>query len=64
MWYNPTTGLAGEEERFMFDSLTERTSRDEGDVHHLANLSLRVAGVLVIATVVFGALYYFVQALE
>jgi len=48
----------------MFDTLTEQTRRDAGDAHHLANLSLRVAGVLVIATVVFATLYAFVQALQ
>ena len=64
MWYNPTTGIPGEEERVMFDSLTEPIKRNGGDVHHLASLSLRVAGVLLIATVVFSALYFFVQALE
>ena len=48
----------------MSDTLTERIERDEGDAHHLANLSLRVAGVLVTATLVFTALYFFVQALE
>ena len=48
----------------MFDTLTERIRRDGGDVHHVANLSLRVAGVLVAATLVFGALYAFVRALE
>ena len=48
----------------MFYSLTERIKRDTGDAHDLANLSLRVAGVLVTATLVFTALYFFVQALE
>jgi hypothetical protein len=48
----------------MFNTLTERMKHDEGAVHHLANLSLRVAGVLVMATLVFAALYFFVQSLE
>jgi hypothetical protein len=48
----------------MFDSPTERIKRDAGDAHDWANLSLRVAGVLVTATLVFTALYFFVQALE
>lgn len=48
----------------MFDTLTERTKRDAGDVHRLANLCLRVAGLLVIATLVFAALYFFVQSLD
>jgi hypothetical protein len=59
-----SAGFPGEEERFMFYSLTERIKRDAGDAHDLANLSLRVAGVLVTATLVFTALYFFVQALE
>ena len=48
----------------MFDTLTERIKRDGGDVHHLAHLSLRVTGLLIVATAVFAALYIFVQALE
>jgi len=48
----------------MFDSPTEQFARQAGDVHHLANLSLRVAGVLVTAALVFSALYFFVQALD
>jgi len=48
----------------MFYSLTERIKRDMGDAHDLANLPLRVAGVLVTAALVFTALYFFVQALE
>jgi len=34
------------------------------DTHRLANLSLRLAGVLVTATLVFAALYFFVQSLD
>jgi hypothetical protein len=34
------------------------------DTHRLANLSLRLAGVLVTATLVFAALFFFVRALE
>ena len=48
----------------MLDALTERTRHEAGDVHRLAHLSLRLVGVLVIATIVFAALYIFVQALE
>ena len=48
----------------MFDTLAERIKRGAGDAHHLANLSLRVAGLLAIATLVFAALYFFVQSLE
>ena len=48
----------------MSDTLTERIKRNAGDAQHLANLSLRVAGVLVTAALVFAALYFFVQALE
>jgi hypothetical protein len=48
----------------MFDTLTVRGKRDAGDAYDSVNLSLRVAGVLVSATLVFAALYLFVQALE
>jgi len=48
----------------MFDTLTWRIKHDAGDAHHLANLSLKVAGVLAAAMLVFVALYFFVQALE
>jgi len=48
----------------MFGTLMERGKRDTGDAHDLVNLSLRVAGVLVTATLVFAALFFFVRALE
>jgi hypothetical protein len=48
----------------VFDSFTEPIKRDVGDARRLANLTLRVAGVLMAATVVFMALYFFVQALD
>jgi hypothetical protein len=48
----------------MFNTLTERSERYGNDVHRWANLSLRLAGVLVAAAVVFVALYAFVEALE
>ncbi|MGA2435118.1 MAG: hypothetical protein ABSG25_07510 [Bryobacteraceae bacterium] len=48
----------------MFDTLTERIKRNAGDAHHLANLSLRVTVFLVMATLVFTVLYYFVRSLE
>ena len=49
---------------FMFDTLTERIKRDAGDAHHRVNLSLRVAGLLAMATLVFAALYFFVRSLQ
>jgi hypothetical protein len=64
MWYNRRTGFSREEERFMFDTLTWRIKHDSGDSHYWANLSLKVAGVLATAMLVFVALYFFVQALE
>ncbi|HEY1205947.1 MAG: hypothetical protein ABSH46_01845 [Bryobacteraceae bacterium] len=48
----------------MSDTLTERIKHDAGDAHRLASLSLRVAGLLAIATLVFAALYFFVQSLD
>jgi hypothetical protein len=48
----------------MFDTLTERIKRDAGDAHHRVNLSLRVAGLLAMATLVFAALYFFVRSLQ
>jgi hypothetical protein len=42
----------------------EGIKRDAGDGHPLANLSLRVAGLPVTATLVFAPLYVFVQALQ
>jgi len=48
----------------MFDTLTWRIKHDSGDSHYWANLSLKVAGVLATAMLVFVALYFFVQALE
>ena len=48
----------------MFDTLTERSKHGAGDAYRLANLPLRVAGVLVTAALVFAALFLFVRALE
>lgn len=48
----------------MFDTPTERIKRDAGDAHHLVDLALRVAGLLVVATLVFAVLYFFVQSLD
>ena len=46
----------------MLDSPT--TKGDAGDARGLTNLALRLAGVLVAATLVFMGLYYLVLALD
>ena len=48
----------------MFDTLTERIKHDPGDAHRLTSLSLRVAGLLGIAALIFAGLYFFVQSLD
>jgi hypothetical protein len=48
----------------MFNTLTQRVKADEQEPTQLMNLSLRIAGVLVAATLVFMALYFFVASLD
>jgi hypothetical protein len=48
----------------MFNTLTQRVKADEQELMRLLELSLRIAGVLVAATLVFMTLYFFVASLD
>jgi preprotein translocase subunit SecY len=48
----------------MHHTLTQRVRADEQDLRRLMEMSLRVFGLLVIALVVFLALYFFIASLE
>jgi hypothetical protein len=48
----------------MFNTLTQRVKADEQELTRLVELSLRIAGVLVAAILVFMTLYFFVASLD
>ena len=48
----------------MLHTLTERVRADERELKRLMEVSLRLFGLLVIALIVFVALYFFVASLE
>jgi hypothetical protein len=48
----------------MFNTLTQRVKADEQELTRLVELSLRIAGVLVAAILVFMALYFFIASLD
>ena len=48
----------------MFNTLTQRVKADEQGLTRLVDLSLRIAGVLVAAILVFMALYFFIASLD
>ena len=48
----------------MFNTLTQHVKADEQELKRIMELSLRLAGVLAAAILVFVALYFFVASLE
>jgi F0F1-type ATP synthase membrane subunit a len=48
----------------MFNTLIQRVKADEQELTRLVELSLRIAGVLVAAILVFMALYLFIASLD
>jgi len=48
----------------MFNTLTQHVKTDEQELTRLVELSLRMAGVLVAAILVFMALYFFIASLD
>jgi hypothetical protein len=48
----------------MFNTVTQGVKADEQELMRLVGLSLRIAGVLVAAILVFMALYFFIASLD
>ena len=48
----------------MFDTLTQHIKAEEQELKRLTKSSLRIAGVLAVAILVFLILYFFVASLE